>query len=659
MNNRLKIEVRQKQLYYNLDTGNPIIVDCAAGVPSYISGTVPLPDWLDVTEFTEGLDEFHLNWNAVGDDETQSDTGGNDLGSNYQKGVSADLRFREIAFKYVYDWMMMNPCQILNSIEVRITDLDCQKSYRIYEIKVDNLKYAPEDEPCIVSFPLREADDVIHAFQKTAIEDDWQQWFNSDGLSAKDHPTFSMIVEKKPKFFMAIFAALIYVVGILSIGVLTTLSDGRKWIRKTLGFTYFCPSPFIRTYIENICDKYGFTANTIFDDVIENNYRDACMFFPGSKTYKNFLGFSSTSTKFIWDNRTLLPFVKFLNQLKKLFNAEWYVTPNKQLVFQPRSYFDNLTPLYDFTALGADKLWHLVYDFNGKKKAAYGDYEYQVDPQDTCSNELKWRYNDIVDYDGPANNPMLEGHVEKNFDFAMTAFHNDGSSEDFLEEGVKLGRTIAEVAILAGLVGLFVVADPITAAVAAALLTLGYVRTNDYVNNFFNDDDLNGMVRTSSSEINVPRILLYDRNTPIGSAKVVAPDVAPPINPYYNIDSVDYYAEHPAHDADPANYFGTVVTKVYNYPTYIDANYTGNLFDRFHEYDNPLKNPLLNQTWEGSVDLCCDWLNRLGVWDGDFIRIGHTLILENRAGRLIKGRIDEIDPNYKDGTIALKGTVLK
>lgn len=657
MKSRLKIEFRQKQLFRDLDPGDPIIVDCTGDIPAYIDGTVPVPDWVNMTDYTEGLHELELQWNATGTDETQSDTGGNDIGSNYQKGVTLDLRFISVAFQFIFDWLMTNNCQILNSVEARITDLECDKVFRIFEIKVDNLKYAPEDEPCIVSCPIREADDTIHAFQKTIIEDDWQKWFNSDGLGTKDHPTFSMIVEKKPKFYLAIFAALIYVVGILSVGVLVTLSDGKKWIRKTLGFTYFCPSPLIRTYIQNICAKFGFTFNTIFDDVPANDYRDACFFFPGSKTYKNFTGFSSTSTKFIWDNRTDLAFAKFLNQLKKVYNAEWYVTPNKQLVFQPRSHFDNQTPLYDFTVLGNDKIYHLNYDFNGKKKAAYGDYQYQVDPQDTCSNELKWRYNDIVDYDGPANNPMLEGHVSKNFDFAMTAFHNDGSSEDFLEEGVKLGRTIAEVGILAGLVALFVIADPLTAAAAAALLTLGYISTNNYVNNFFNDSDLNGMVRTSSSEINVPRLLLYDRTTPIGSAKVQWVE-DPAVNAYYNVGPVDYYTEHPAHDA-PAGFFGTTVTRVYNYPQYIDANYTGNLFDRFHEYDNPLKNPLLNQTWTGEVDLCCEWMDRLGCWEGDFIRIGSVLTLENRGGRLIKGRIEEITPSYKTGRIGLKGTVLK
>jgi hypothetical protein len=52
-------------------------------------------------------------------------------------------------------------------------------------------------------------------------------------------------------------------------------------------------------------------------------------------------------------------------------------------------------------------------------------------------------------------------------------------------------------------------------------------------------------------------------------------------------------------------------------------------------------------------------LDRLGVWVNDFVKIGGVVILENRNGRLIKGRITGIDPSYKEGKITLKGNVLK
>lgn len=657
MKNRLSIYFRQKQLFLDNDPLQPVIVDCSTAVPVYVPGTVPVSNWINMTEFTEGLDKLKVRWSSSVTDSNESDSSGsNEHGSNYQKGLSADLKFSGAAFQFIFDWLMTTRCQIVNIVEVKITDNECEKNYRVFEIKLDNTKYKPNDEPCIVSMPLREQDEHIHVFQKTIIEDDWQQWFNRDGTSVKEHPTFSMIVEKKPKFYLAIYAALIYVVGILSIGIITAFTDGKKWIRRTLGFCYFCPSPLIRTYIENICLKYGFTFDTIFDDLPGNPYRDTCLFWPSSNTYKNFEDFDSPSTIFIWDNRTVLPFSKFLNQLKKVFNAEWYVTPNKQLVFKHKSFFDTQAPLYDFTYPGNDKIYHLEYEFNGNKKPAYGEYVYLTDPQDTCSNEVKYRYNAIVDFDGPANNPILEGKVSKTFDFAMTAFHNDGSSKEFLQEGIELGRLIAIGALVVGLGQLFLASNFLTAAIVAGLLALGYTITNAYVNNFFDNAELNGIVRVASSEINQPRLLLWDRETPMNKSKVVYVE-DPDENPYYNTVPVDYYTEHPTFE--DAGYFGTTVTRIYNYPMYVEELFEGNLYDRFHDYDNSLRNPTINQTWTGEVDLCCPWLDRLGVWENDFAKIGSVLTLENRNGRLIKGRIDEIEPDYDNGTINLKGTVLK
>lgn len=663
MQNRLKIAFRQKQLYLDQDITQPIVVQCNMdGSASYIPGTVPKPNFEDMTENIEGLEKLKLSWSATTSDTTESDgTQSNELGSNYQKGLSVDLTFFGASFNYIFDWLMTNPCQILNSIEVRISDEECNKIYRLFEIKLDNVKYAPDDLPCIVSMPLREADDTIHSFQKTIIEDNWQGWFNQDGTSTKDHPTFQMIVEKKPKFFLAVYVVLVYIAGMLSTGILIALTEGKKWISKCLGFTYFCPSPLIRTYIQNICDKYGYTFDTIFDDLPENPYRDVCFFWPGSTSMKEFHGgvYTAPSTKFIWDNRSVLAFSKFLDQLKEVFNAEWYVTPDKKLVFKHKSFFDNLPPIYDFTAPGAVAKYHLAYTFNGKKKPAYGDYQYLTDPQDTCSNESKWRYNDIVDYDGPANNPMLEGHVEKTFQFAMTSFHNDGTSEDFLQEGIELGRLIAIGAIIVGLGEIFLAANFLTVAIVIGLCTLGYLITNSYINDYFDNPNLNGMVRVSNSEVNIPRLLLWDRETPLDASKVVKLPF-PDQNPKYNIDGVDYWEEHPTYD-NVAGVFepGGSVEVVYNYPMFVDALFTDNLYDRFHDYDNPLSNPTINQDWTLEVDLCCEWLDILGVWENDFAKIGGVVVLEKRGTRTIKGRLTEFDIDYNTGIITLSGNVLK
>jgi hypothetical protein len=655
---KLKIELRHKQLYKNNDTTQPIIVSCNPdGSASYIAGIVSEPNFIDFTDDVENLEEFDASWQAstITYSEGGNGNSSNEFGSNYSKGVTLDMRFTGAAFRFIFDWLMTDECQTLNSIDVRITDLDCAKEYRLFEIKLENTKYAPQTEPCIVSMALREKDDVWHAFSKTTIEDNWQNWFNQDGTATKQHPSFIYIVEKKPKFFLVICVVLAYVAGILSGGILTALTAGKEWVRKLLGICYFCPSPLIRTYIENICSKYGYTFDTIFDDKPGNPYRNVCLFYPVERSVQEFDDYTSNQTTFIWDNRTGLPFSKFLDQLKDVFNSEWYCTPNKQLVFKPRAFFDAQIPIIDLTT-GVFQIANLVYTFSGKKKPAYGSYNYKLDPGDLCTNEIKWRYNAIVDFDGPANNPMLEGNVTKNFDFAMTAFNRDGTVEPLLESAINTGRIIALVAVAVGLTDMLAGTGGLTVAIAVAIAWLGYNATNGFISDFKDVPDLEGAVRLSNNNCNEPRLLLWDDTTPLNQAKVVKV-VSPVVNPTYNPTAVTYYADHPTHDTP--GLFGGAITNVYNFPMYIDEDFKDNLYDRFHEFDNPLRDLKINQEWEGDVQLCCDGLNAFGVWENDFAKIGATVILENRNGRLIKGRIDHIQPKYKDGLINLKGRVIK
>ncbi len=658
MTNKLTISLRHTQLYYNNDPLQPIIYECDADQnPVYVPGTVTQPDFIDFTEFTQGLDKFKTTWKASvsGQAANNSTAGATDLGSNYQKGVSAELIFTGPAFQFIYDHLMNSPCQILNSIQVQITDVDCQRSFRLFEIKVDNITYRRYDEPCIVNVALRELDDVIHVFNKTIIEDDFQNWFNSTGTSVKEHPAFMFIQEKRPKFLLIGLAAVIYVCGMLSTGILVALTVGKEWIRKVLGVCYFNPSPLIRTYIENICTKYGYTFNTMFDDLPENVYKNLCLFFPVTTDVREFENYDSSTNAFLWDNRTAYIFSNFLDKLKLVFNAEWYCTPNKELVFQPKAYFNSQAVLYDFTAPGAYPLYNYETSFNGNKKPAYGDYRYTIDPNDLCSSDLKWRYNDIVDFDGKQNNTMLEGNVTKQFDFAATSFMYDGSFGDFIKDSVEVARLIAIGAVLVGLIELLTLTNPLTAALTAALVTVGYVLTNDFVNNFFASEVLGGAVRVSNNNINVPRLLLWDGES-MTRAKVAFVE-NPEINPFYNVDNVDYYTEHPTLEGEQN--FGTDITKIYNYDMYVDANYKGNLYDRFHELDNSLKNPEINQDFTADIDFCCTTGEVFGIFEPDFVKIGAIVIVENRDGRLIKARLTEITPDYDKGMINLKGRLLK
>jgi hypothetical protein len=660
---RFRVEFRKQQLFKHQDETKPVTIkcnpDCSA---TYVDGLIPDNDWQDVTAFTEGLDNMTFTWSAFTSDYSRGsdNVSGSAFGSNYSKALSAELGFMGVAFDFIYNWLMLNNCQVLNAVEVKLTDVVCQKAYRIFEIKADNLEYSPITAPCYLKVALREQDLVYHSFQKTIIEDDWQKWFNSDGTSGKVHPAVIYIVEKKPPFIVDILLTLAYLVGICSIGLSTLTGFFKRWIRKIFGAAFYCPAPYIHTYIENICQKYGYTFDTMFDDLSDNQFRNLVLFFPVTKYYTNFEdeSFDSPSAFYLWDNRTAYAFSDFLDQLKKLFNAEWYVTPNKELVFKSKEYFQNLPPIADFTLPSLPfRIYELKYTFNGDKKPAYGDYKYQIDPQDLCSNDLKWRYNTIVAFDEGTDNPMLEGNRTLDFDFACTSFVQDGATKDWVQGAVEVSSLIAVGVVLVGLIAMAPILNVFTATIIIAAVTAAYFITRGYIKKIADKSEISGAVRTSSAVINIPRLLLMDMGSSDSQKKTMSV-VDPPIVPYYNHDpTVNYYQEHPAFDAD-AGYFGSEVVKIYNYPMYFDEKFGGNLYGKYHEIDNSLKTPESNQTFEAEMDLCCETLDLFGVWENTYTKIGAVVIIEKRGDVYIRGRLNNLKVDYSKGKVNIMGVVL-
>lgn len=654
---RLQIQLRRHQLVN--ETGN-VVVNCTSeNEAEYVPGTVD-GTWLDVTDQTTGMDKLDLSWDKVNSGTSGETTDTNQEGSNYDKGISLGLVFNDRAFQFIYDWLEADPCGTLNAIDVLITDRLCARNFRLFEIKADNLSHEPFGAPCEYEVKLREQDPVWHCVHKTFIFDNWQEWF-IDG-SAKQHPCFLTAIEPRPRLLASARMAL-SIFG-RSIPVFSAIfNEDDDAFRRILNVDNFVDAPLIRDIISNACDKCGIAVDTIFHDV-DSPYYNACLYYPGSGAVHVNDGSSVTSPAlwFHFENRWNVTLAEFLDKVKGVFNAEWYVTPNSTLVFRPKVDVINPVPIIDFTAPSVQNFWDkatLRYTFNGDKKPAYGRYQYQVDPSDTASQEALPLYNDIVDYDGPANNLMLEGNKAKNFEFAATGFVRDGrAKKDYLIETVSDGETgaYALVIILAVIIATLL-AGVLTAAAAAVLA--GFLaawaisiaaKAND-VRDLFSDAKYTGAVRLTTDQVGTPRILIWD-GVALNRAKTVAVDQADiDPNTFYNPDSDTYVTR---------NKFQYGPAAIFNYPMYYDSYFLDNLYDRFHDtLDNPLKSLATHQTWELKADLCCDFMDALGVWEGDFAKIGYFVKLEQRVGYEVKGRIEHFNPSYDDEKITLKGLVYK
>lgn len=171
MNGRFQIYLRRRQ---NEFEGNPVIVQCnpITGYSEYVPGTVD-NTWYDYTNEIEDVEKLSLTWDKVNSGNSSTSQTSKD-GSNYDKGITSDLTFFGGAYQFIYDWLLSSECQILNAVEVKIVDLIAGGTYRIFEIKNDNIDWAPIDEPCQLNIKLREQDYAWHCIHKTFIWDNWQ-----------------------------------------------------------------------------------------------------------------------------------------------------------------------------------------------------------------------------------------------------------------------------------------------------------------------------------------------------------------------------------------------------------------------------------------------------------------------------------------------------
>lgn len=657
LNGRFQIFLRHMQIVYsNPESGITynVIVQCdpTTGFSEYVPGDVD-GTWYDYTEFIEDAEKLSFTWDRVNSGNSSNSQTNKD-GSNYDKGLTSDLTFFDDAFYFIYNWLLSTECQILNAIEVKIVDLISGGTYRIFEIKSDGIEYAPFDEPCRLKIKLREQDSVWHCIHKVFIWDNHQHWFEESNV--KEHPCFLTCVEPRPRLLNSVRMG--FVIFLHSLPVAGFIfGDLLEDARKVLNAKYFADSPLVRTYIENVASRCNLGMDTIFDE--GQRWENLCIFYPQAGfMHENDSDSLSPSLSYHFDNRWMITIAELLDKLKTVFCAEWFVTPNNTIVFKYTKDLINLLPIYDFTITDAEPIYDLVYQFNGDKKPAYGRYQYQDDGSDLASQELSTLYNDIVDYDGPKNNKMLEGERSKNMEFAPTGFVRDGRSKDYMELLINDGRAIALILLI-----IF----ELIALIEAGNLGLGFfiisgyllfwavsipAKVNDLRDEFQTDPTYTGAVRLTSEQVLTPRLILWD-GVSMERAKAEVIITLPTPNPFYNPDLIAYNEKNKIAQDNPGNV-------VYNYPLYFDGDFTGNLFDSYHdEIDNPLKSKESHQTAKWNVDLCENMLNLFGVFENQYAAIGKVVKLEQRDNYSIYVRIGNISVDYDSNKINLKGTVLR
>ncbi|KAB1228457.1 hypothetical protein [Chryseobacterium viscerum] len=622
-----------------------------------VPGVLPDNEWKEFTDDCENLEKLNLTWRLKPEGAEGKST------SNIEQGSSDQIAFYNQAYLYIKEWMNESVSAPLNGIEVKI-QVDTG-IFSGFVIKNDGLTYCDTDT-CVIEVMLKQKDEQYSCIQTTLIADNHSGMFDGN----YQHPRIAYCNEFRPTWLLTVLWSIAAMQALLNVITYTSIYPILmivyaivKFLRK-LGFkmsmdepikphelkdqyieTMFqgsgCgrehPAPLVRDYISNVCSKCGVnvgaTSIPLFYDPSSEYYNLTML----SAEVKKGVKHTNDWPWWIDDNRPLTTLDMFLNDLKKVFNAKWYVKNNT--LFFSRKDFDEVPGyLYDFT--GADKkliIDGVCYTWNEKKKKAYANLGYAADAYDNLSTDAKTRFNDIVEYNNPRN-PLLEGEDNKIVQsFAAARFRNDGIYPDYISEALKYVWIISVI----------------TGGITNLILVPLRNRLNDW----------KGALITQNDTLILPKLLIWDgqskRNARVKYYHTFGSNMPAP-NSIYNPSGRSYHDVH-NEDVEYDNYYDEY-NRLYNWPMAFDANFTGNLYDRFHQIDDPRVNPPMNKQFELKIALCLPDIERLGVLDQSTnLAVGRKIKLD--GGQYYKeGRIEEIELSFDSSDklgrwIKIKGTL--
>lgn len=726
-----------QQVYYSGTSPNNLV--------PVVSALPPQRQWrdygnfIDITEHVSDLSALTLSWTI------QRDSNGRVVSreSQVKRSASGQLTFTGEAYDLLKSWLIDDVSASLNSVEVMIRDTDCG-DYRGYVILPNDIQWC-EDGICQYQVYLKQRDEQIACIKRTMVADNWQGWFNKNGVpsNGKKHPRFSYC---KQPLSMSMITAMWYILyslygsviltAILPIILLVnsillivivfasilkkfganvnvpkfiTLSDLFEGLSTIMIQSAGCgrehPAPLVRDYITNVCDKCGVivneqtapiffaktttinTSNGVVTGV--NDYYNLCYLSPtvrrGVRRYKNanlITGFSNPSNEYwVEDNAPVLSLSMLLDQLCEHFNHEWRLS-NGQLFISRKDEMNRYSYVYDFTkgSHDRDKIVNgICYNPTGNKFPASMVGIYQPDAMDTAGNEAgnvngTGQMNCIVGFVATDNdhvkavNPNFDGMSVKGSSFSATRFRFDGVSNDYIYDALQ---TILNGSTL----------DPITGALFWDIITKQVAKQID---------DISAYALLMSQEISSnPKLLIWDGKSYENARCLITKGAwdgkssypEPEIDTYYNVNNKQWKQMHPP-STDVQGHklvLGSGNSGVYevrdktgfiisqkpallvNYPMYFEANFKGNLWDRFHWIDDPNRNPVMGYDWSVKLQLCCEDVKKINA-----LNLASDIVLHEKVklpfGLYQKGVIKEITISYKPGDefgryIELKGNL--
>ena len=538
---------------------------------------------------------------------------------HYNTAATSSFEIRGNFYEVVYTHLWLSQTAQSNSIELRIYDNVCEKYFNgFYYIKPAGISFCSE---CTLKVQAKYEDRALECFKITLIDTDQStnpdaahDWF-SGGLQ---HPTFPYCKSKGGwgGWLYPLGAMFIYAVIIIPILGLLLIWIANQWFQRIYEQARGCerknPSPYIRTYLQNLLDNcntilladFVFHSPTFLPDLY-----NACIYYMPNKR-----GVYYTDNTLLYRLENSLNWTgeRFMAFLQKRFNLKWRINPNANILGAGGLLIHNFVEPYSNTPLLDLRTVDKCCTWTGDKAFASGDYDFQQDAMDSEGNAARRAYNDIAGFNDP-HSPTQSGTKVVKFDDAAVGFRNDGLRSDDISQWDNILSFIP-----------FII-------VANVLVPLQ------------NADDF---VLMSGDNTQHPKVIIHDITTPLTSAKAIkkqwsAAEVAVLTADGYSASS--FYSQ-----------FGKT-TYFYNYvaPANWELNPITENTSQLFECDNiRLCECRRNISCKYVVPNCdCALLETLGIYEDTTtgVIIDYPVIMDNN----FVGELRQIDIDFGNDTITL------
>ena len=379
--------------------------------------------------------------------------------------LTGDLEFTDGDRDYIFNKLVTDPNAPNNFVELKFVDDCCATpTTYLFQIKPESLEWCEFNQCTLKAAGVEYSVES----QQYACMENTLIYDNYAGFQNQSHPRITYCLEFRPSILqdamiiicllldaiLVVLSPIIVVIGIIVtiINAIITFINVLGANLNTIGnninggvfnwalnffqnfneFFIGCgrrhPSPLVRAYALNVCNKCGIGfQSSIFNDPASDYYNTVYFNAPVKKGVK-----STSSTYWIDENKPLLNGKRFFDEIKQPHNAQWRIK-NNTLIFERKDYFQNTAPWVDLTTLTEDEVDSICWSWSGKTKPAYGMFMYTTEAIDAIANEARDRWNDIVEWNSPPN-PVQKGEFTVQLPYSAARFRDDGVERDVLSD---------------------------------------------------------------------------------------------------------------------------------------------------------------------------------------------------------------------------------